>query len=159
MAVYVTKVRTDVGDIKIDYNALANLPKSDTTLSQSGEFADAKVVGEKITSVSDELNSVHTELKVEVSKKAETSVFTGVFAAGGWSNSLPYTQTLTITGILPTDNPFVDVNLSDVVDALPILEEWTYVGRVTASEVDTIVGYCYEEKPTIDIPIILKVVR
>lgn len=46
--ILVTAIRTEKGDQRIDYNALANLPKPDTTLSQSGSFADAKAVGTKI---------------------------------------------------------------------------------------------------------------
>ena len=51
MAEHITRIRTEQGDLQIDYNALANLPTSDTTLSQSGKFADAKVVGQKIQEV------------------------------------------------------------------------------------------------------------
>ena len=48
MSQYVTKIKTSSGGLQIDYNALANLPKTDTTLSQSGQAADAKVVGEAL---------------------------------------------------------------------------------------------------------------
>lgn len=48
MAKYVTKIRTESGDLQIDYNALANLPDSDKTLKVSGQFADAKATGDAI---------------------------------------------------------------------------------------------------------------
>lgn len=48
MANYAKKIRTDKGDLQIDYTALANLPKSDTELKEEGGFADAKVVGDKL---------------------------------------------------------------------------------------------------------------
>lgn len=48
MAEYVTKIRTENGDLQIDYNALANLPASDKTLSKSGGFADAKATRDAI---------------------------------------------------------------------------------------------------------------
>ena len=48
MAEFITKIRTDEGDKQIDYNALANLPTTDTTLSVSGKAADAQAVGEAL---------------------------------------------------------------------------------------------------------------
>jgi len=44
----ITGIRTEDGPLKIDYNALENLPKSDATLTTTGAFADAKVTGDKI---------------------------------------------------------------------------------------------------------------
>lgn len=41
-------IRTQKGDCPVDYTALANLPKSDTTLKKSGEFADAAVTGTRL---------------------------------------------------------------------------------------------------------------
>ena len=54
MSEYIKKIQTDKGEKQIDYNALANLPKSDTSLSKGGFFADAKVTGEKIEKLSQE---------------------------------------------------------------------------------------------------------
>lgn len=53
MADYVTKIRTEDGDKLIDYRALANLPQSDATLTRSGEFADAKAVGDALRKKAD----------------------------------------------------------------------------------------------------------
>lgn len=39
-----------------------------------------------------------------------------------------------------------------------LTEAWNLVGRVTANA-GSITAYCYEEKPTVDISLILKVVR
>ena len=58
MADYVTKVRTERGDLQIDYEALANLPKSDTTLAQSGAFADAKVTGDRLNQLAEDLKEL-----------------------------------------------------------------------------------------------------
>ena len=48
MAQLVKKIRTEAGDLQIDYNALANLPTTDTTLAVSGKAADAKTVGDSL---------------------------------------------------------------------------------------------------------------
>lgn len=58
MSQYVTKIRTESGDLQIDYNALANLPKSDDSLTQSGSFADAKATGDTINTVQDRVQEL-----------------------------------------------------------------------------------------------------
>lgn len=89
-----------------------------------------------------------------------TTVYTGTFSADGWNGtSAPYTQTLTISGMQVSDNPLVDVNLENVSDAVGVIAEWALIGRMTVTADNTVVGYCYEEKPTINIPVIFKVVR
>ena len=50
-------IRTQAGDLRIDYTALANAPTTDATLSQSGSFADAKAVGDKINNINNNLNN------------------------------------------------------------------------------------------------------
>lgn len=55
MATYVTRIRTQEGDKQIDYESLANLPTSDTTLTQSGKFADAKATGDRIDRMSSDI--------------------------------------------------------------------------------------------------------
>lgn len=52
MSEFITKIRTDQGDKQIDYNALANLPTTDTTLSVSGQAADAKAVSDALDDMS-----------------------------------------------------------------------------------------------------------
>lgn len=58
MADYIKRIRTENGDLQIDYQALANLPKSDTALSTSGAFADAKTTGDKIKSVNTKIDNI-----------------------------------------------------------------------------------------------------
>ena len=53
MSEYITRILTSKGEKQINYESLANLPKSDKTLSQEGSFADAKITGEKITKLDD----------------------------------------------------------------------------------------------------------
>lgn len=87
--------------------------------------------------------------------------YTGTLTTSGWSGSAPYTQTITVNGIKGSDVPFVDVNLAGVNDsgtAVGILEAWMLVGRISASADNKITAYCYEEKPAVNIPILLKVV-
>ena len=57
MADYIKKIRTENGDLQIDYEALANLPHADATLTKSGSFADAKETGSRISSLRTELEA------------------------------------------------------------------------------------------------------
>ena len=102
-----------------------------------------------IKNVTDDLNS----------RKAETETYHGTFSVSGWSGAAPFTQSITIPGILLTDYPFVDIDLSEVTDASAVIEAWKLVGRCVVSANDTVLAYCYEEKPEVNIPILFKVVR
>lgn len=100
------------------------------------------------------------ELNERISDKASTASYTATFTAAGWSASAPYTQTVNVAGMLATDDPFVDVSLSGAsgTEATDRLEAWTCVGRVTANA-GSVTAYCYDEKPTVNLPVILKAVR
>ena len=94
-------------------------------------------------------------------KYAQVSVHSAKLSAAGWSATAPYTQTVLANGILATDNPFVDVDASSATDSdagIAITEAWSFIGRVTAND-GTITAYCYSEKPTVDLSLILTVMR
>ena len=63
MSQYITKIRTESGDLQIDYNALANIPESDTSLSKDGKFADAKAAGAAIDNVQSLLDKKKADLQ------------------------------------------------------------------------------------------------
>jgi hypothetical protein len=116
------------------------------------KIADAKKAGaDAQTAVAD--------LETEVNKKASTATYYGTLLASNWGDSAPYKQTITVSGIKASDIPFAGTNLSDTTDNVSILEAWSMIGRITAPADNTIVAYCYEEAPTVDVPILLKVVR
>lgn len=120
--------------------------------------------------VAQRLSGLNTALQTKISsadalsaigQKASTQRFTATLSTGGWSASAPYTQTVNVSGLLATDDPFVDVSLSGASTAsaaTALMEAWGFVGRVNAGA-GRITAYCYEEKPTVAIPLILKVVR
>lgn len=70
-----------------------------------------------------------------------------------------YYVTVDVNGILESDNPIVDVVLSDTKEtAQGQLEAWGKISRIVTSA-NSITVYCYDEVPTTAIPIQLKVVR
>ena len=118
--------------------------------TEEGKALDArqgKVLDEKIAQLSAEA--------------ARTARYSATFTAAGWSASAPYTQTASAAGVLATDDPFVDVDMSGAsgsAQGAALTEAWGFVGRVTAGS-GKITAYCYEEKPAVNLPVILKVVR
>jgi archaellum component FlaC len=68
MAEFVTRIRTESGVKQIDYNALANKPKLefDSTLTKTGNIADAKATGDAINASADNLSNAMKEFKNEV---------------------------------------------------------------------------------------------
>lgn len=88
--------------------------------------------------------------------------WTGTLTAAGWSGSAaPYTQTVTISGMQATDNPFLGPNYTSTdVDTVKAQEEaFSLISRID-SGAGNITVYIYEDsKPEVDIPILVKVVR
>lgn len=78
----------------------------------------------------------------------------------GWSgDSAPYTQTVTVTGMLATDKPHISpVYSSDVSEALAQREAWGMVCDVDSSA-DKLTFTCFEDMPEVAIPIQIEVIR
>lgn len=55
MANSIDKIQTSSGYVTFNYNALDNLPQSDTSLTKNGSFADAKAVGDRIAVLTNEV--------------------------------------------------------------------------------------------------------
>ena len=68
----ITAIRTQNGDLPIDYRALANKPNIDKSLTVSGDVADAKAVGDKISA----LNNSFVKNTVTINGKPLTSNIT-----------------------------------------------------------------------------------
>lgn len=125
--------------------------------------AGAETVAQRLSGLNTVLQTKisSAEALSAISQKASTQRFSAALTASGWSASAPYAQTVAVPGLLSTDDPFVDVSLSGASEpdaANALLEAWAFVGRVTAGD-EALTAYCYEEKPTVEIPLILKVVR
>jgi len=76
-----------------------------------------------------------------------------------WSGSNPpYSKSVTVTGILSTDNPIIDVVMSGTYATDEARQEaWGYVYRAVTGN-NSITFYA-TEKPTVNLPIQIKVVR
>jgi hypothetical protein len=89
---------------------------------------------------------------------ATTTTYTATISTS-WSGSGPYTQNVTVTGLLSTDNPIVGPVLSATLETRQAQQEaWDMVSRITTSN-NTLSLTCDEDKPTTAIPIQIMVVR
>lgn len=115
-----------------------------------------------------DLNNLNTAVKdnlvdaINEIKSAETgSVVYYATITTTWQldDVAPYMQRIDIAGITETDVPIVDVMLdADATTALAQLEAWSCVSQITTGD-GYIIITSLEEKPSIEIPIQLKVVR
>lgn len=93
--------------------------------------------------------------------KAEKSVtYTTALTTAGWQGAAaPYTQTVAVAGILATDEPIIGPVYSDTLEtAISQKEAWSMVSDADVAA-GSITFKCFEDKPTTDIPIQIKVVR
>jgi hypothetical protein len=99
---------------------------------------------------------MHAATKQYVDSK--TSIF-NVTLDTSWSGSAaPYSNSVTVTGILATDTPIIDVVMSGTYSTDEArIEAWGYIYRaVTANGYIT---FYATEKPSVELPIQIKVVR
>ena len=83
---------------------------------------------------------------------------TGTLTADGWSDTVPYTQTVTVTGLAESASPIIDVVVSDDVETgASQIKQWVYISKASAAE-NSLTVSCYTKKPTIDLPILVKVI-
>jgi hypothetical protein len=93
-----------------------------------------------------------------------TEIFTTTIGGSGgssdWTGSDPYTAVMTVSGILSTDVPIVDINLSSVTfaDVPDVQNDWALVYRVAATDDNELTFYATEE-PVEDFTVQIQVVR
>lgn len=109
-----------------------------------------------LTLQDDPSQPMHAATKQYVDSK--TSVF-NVTLNTSWSGSAaPYSKSVTVTGILATDTPIIDVVMSGTYATDKARQEaWAYIYRAVTAN-NSITFYA-NEKPTVELPVQIKVVR
>jgi hypothetical protein len=144
MAQYVTKIRTENGDLPVDYKSLANLPTSDATLTKSGEFADAKVVGEKIQQINNDIKKSVQDIKdildphiIKLASDAEDGHLSSAdkvkldgIEKNANNYSLPTASSLVLGGVTTTS----EVDSTDGLTACPIVNGVPYYFGATLGD-------------------------
>ena len=100
-----------------------------------------------------------TKIDAALSSKSETAILTGTIGTTWVGSSAPFTQDVTVTGLLSTDNPIIDIVQTGTWATDVIMRTaWNKVARAVASAADTLTIYA-EIAIDSSIPIQLKVVR
>lgn len=92
---------------------------------------------------------------VETTKIDKTCIFLG----SGWSETVPYTQTVNVEGITELLNPRIDLIVSpdSVINGMKEVAAFSYITRMTTGN-GTLTAYCYEKKPDVDLNIMIEVI-
>lgn len=131
--------------------------KVDALMRSGGEMNGNIVMnGHTVYGLQEPINSADAATKGYVDGKRKT--FTATLSTS-WSGSGPYTQTVSIAGILATDMPHVvPVYSTTNATAIAQKEAWARVSRGDAVA-DGIQFTCFEDKPGTAIPIQIEVMR
>ena len=87
--------------------------------------------------------------------------YTVTLTASGWTGSAaPYTQTVSISGILATDSPIADLDVSSAAAESyeALAAAWACVGRIQTAD-GQITATCYRQKPEADVTVRMLIVR
>lgn len=134
---------------------------TDPLVCQTGNYGDKTVTGAKMAdgTVSTTQLDSNSVTSVKIAANAVSTTYTGDLTATGWSGSAaPYSQAVTITGVLATDTPIVDLVASDTyATAESQIEGWANIYRAVATS-NTITFYA-TDKPTIALPFQVRCIR
>lgn len=100
-----------------------------------------------------------TKKYVDTAVSGTRKTYTATLTTGGWSSSAPYTQAVSVSGILSTDIPHVSpVYSNTLATALLEQEAWSLVSKAVTAD-GSITFTCFEDKPVTAIPIQVEVNR
>lgn len=138
------------------YNDLSNtptIPTKTSDLTNDSNFVSSSSLATVATSGS------YTDLS-NTPTIPTVSDYSASLLSSGWNgSSAPYTQTVSVQGILATDTPIVDVVLdSNTSTAISQNNSWAFVSKIETTA-NSITATCLESKPEVDLQIQLKVVR
>lgn len=125
---------------------LVTVSRTEGTISEEGDAFSAS-----------NMNDLETRIKNAFDTCVSTN-YNATITTNWVGSTAPYTQIISITGILESSTPIVDVVLdSNTATAKSQLEAWNYVSKIETGE-NSITITCLEDKPTVAIPIQVKVV-
>lgn len=144
---YMRKDADDSSGISMDYN----------TIIPNIGFLGA--VGGKVTNLATPTNNTDATNKEYVDTKATVYSYTASLSTTWTGTSAPYTQSISISGILSTDKPHITPVYS-TTNATAILEKkaWNCISKAVTSA-GKITFTCFEEKPTQALSLQIEVIR
>ena len=159
-----------VGSKNVSTNTLSNVLRGREGTSpaphSSGTVVENRFTAGTYDEIKQTVTSCNDALTSHLAETASINAIGHVYAAEftatlstSWSGSAaPYTQTVTINGITSAHNPIIDVMMSGTYSTdQQRIEQWGYIYRAVTGN-DSITFYA-TEKPTVSLPIQIKVVR
>lgn len=154
-------------DAAVRYDAAQSL--ADTQKAQartnigatSAADVDTKVSGSvKATEAQTFTNAQKAQARTNIGAAA-TASYTATLTVAGWTGSAaPYTQEATVTGILASDSPFVDVDMSGLTttdDMTAAQDAFGLILKATAGAGK--ITFTASDKPDVALTVKIKVVR
>lgn len=142
----------ETGDVAVTADDVGALPSAGGRMT--GPVA---MGGNKVTELGTPIDSGDAATKGYVDGKRITKAAT---ITTNWSgSSAPYTQSISVKGILSTDAPHITPVYSSTLEtALMEKDAWAMISKAEASD-GTITFTCFEDKPTTAISIQIEVIR
>lgn len=154
-------------DAAVRYDAAQSL--TDTQKAQartnigatSAADVDEKVSGSvKATTTQTFTNDQKTQARTNIGA-AETASYTATLTVAGWTGTAaPYTQEATVAGILASDTPFVDVDMSGLTTADDMAAAQDAFGLILKATAGAgKITFTASDKPDVELTVKIKVVR
>jgi hypothetical protein len=150
--------QTSADIVEFDSSKTANM--GDTTVQEAIETINSKVENcASRTSLKEATDKINEDIE-KLNDKANTTTYTARILAKGFEGTVaPFTQVINVEGITANDNPIVGVIESDsLITALEQKDSWGSINRIKCDD-GFITAYCYEDLPSVDLDIQLKVIR
>ena len=154
----ITSLQSQVSSNDTD---IANLQGTTTTQGQSISSLQSEVsaLNQSVTTQGQNISTLQSNISTinsELSGKAKRYIYNSTLNTTWSGSATPYTQTVSISGILSTDTPhIIPVYSNNVEDEV---QAWSMVTRATTSN-GSITFYCYGDKPTISLNLQIEVIR
>ena len=162
----ITKVDENFKEIEAKAAPLANPeftgnPKAPnpSESSEDQSIATTKFVQTVLKAVKTTIENTISSLSTIVSGKANTTTYNTTIENTGWEGSTaPFTKNISVSGIVSSDNPIIDIVQSGVfADDENLIAEWSKITRIVSEE--NILTVTANAIPTVNIPIQIKVVK
>lgn len=156
--------------IRVTYDGMfwiADLPKPNATdlmgiveIQNGGTGATTADEACAALGITEQLETINYNIAaLEETINDKRSTYTATISTTWTGSAAPYTQSVSVRGLLATDTPHVTPVFSDTLaTAIAQKEAWGMVSEADAGT-NTITFTCFEDKPTTAIPIQIEVIR
>lgn len=153
--------QTDLKDALDGKADASDLQALNTTVDSKASTSDLQALSSVLVSLINEkadqiaLDAVNTTVE---GKADAPKTFIATLSASSWGTTKPFRQSVTVSGILSTDEPLTDIKLTDnATTATQELQSWECVTDIKTSN-NLISVVCLEKKPTVNMTIRMRVI-